>query len=154
MPIRRRSKGPGGGQFASDERCEQSESDVPLVVPRPRPTRQACDEAQEDADRAFIELSRVLGEADESGTPSRATNPEIVAARVAYFRATEHQLRLQDARSGELSNRPIQASAEDIPVAFCRTCGSIAATDKQSTDRQSTDAVCGFVDTCPICVRD
>ena len=30
MPIRRRSKGTGGGRFTSGERCEQVDSDVPL----------------------------------------------------------------------------------------------------------------------------
>ena len=32
MPIRRRGKGSGGGQFLPGERCEQIESDVPLEV--------------------------------------------------------------------------------------------------------------------------
>jgi len=45
MPIRRRGKGPGGGQFMPGERCEQVELEEPLKVadiattskPPPRP---------------------------------------------------------------------------------------------------------------------
>ena len=33
MPIKRRPKGPGGGQFVSGQPCEQVESDEALEVP-------------------------------------------------------------------------------------------------------------------------
>ena len=39
MPIKHRPKGPGGGQFAPGEQCEQIESDEPLEVADSEPRR-------------------------------------------------------------------------------------------------------------------
>ena len=105
MPIRRKGKGPGGGQFLPGEQCEQVIAEEPLEVPDFTPClpeedaertaeRKALLDAMEEARQADLEYGRAMDEAIDSGN-TRADNPQLVAAREAAWEATRKSLQLQ-----------------------------------------------------------
>ena len=64
MPIRRRSKGPGGGRFASGERCEEIEAAEPIEAPKSEV--QELRDAQERARQAREQYERAFAQGDDS----------------------------------------------------------------------------------------
>ena len=111
MPIRRKGKGPGGGQFLPGEPCKQVIAEEPLEVPDFTPclpeedaeqvaTRQALLDAGLEARHLSYEYQRVMEEAVASGN-ALTDNPEIVAAREAALEATHKELRLRQEFFGD-----------------------------------------------------
>lgn len=152
MPVRRKGKGPGGGQFLPGEHCEEVIAEEPLEVPAFTPClpeesaeraakRQAMLDAIKEARRTEDEYGRVMDEAVASGD-ARADKPELVAARQKALEATRKSLQLEQEFYGE---------GPAIPSTTCRNCGKTL-----DSDRSMPGKVAGYSDPqdrCPVCAR-
>lgn len=108
MPIRRRPKGPGGGQFAPNPRCEQIEADiawVQLSVQLSKPTRKQrarlalankeqfvgvtrrslVDNGPDRIDRYIADMKAAIAQDMERGVPIGSPHSLRHQAMLAWF---------------------------------------------------------------------
>ena len=89
--------------------------------------------SEEEAIRLSDAFTDVLYEALATGD-TQASNPKIIAARVAAIKAAEHSSRLMSdflmKPGDEPDPRKRYASSEDIPVLICLRCGSVGVLDR------------------------
>ena len=119
----------------------------PKVLNESPTLKERWTDAQEESQRSSHAYSDMSNEAAASGD-TRVDDPEIVAARIAAIKAMEHEIRLRRAHFGEdTTGREPLASADEIPVVVCRSCGRVDVLDGD----QSTPGGDRTVDMCHPC---
>ena len=122
----------------------------------PPTTKEEWRAAQEAARRLSYAYSDVMDEALAAGD-TQASNPKVIAARVAAIKATEHERRLRSdflMRPGdEPDPRRRYASAEDIPVLICLHCGRVDVLDRDGAMPGDIPPRDMSVDRCVPCER-